>query len=134
MARPATGAAQENPLQIYAVADGDSAREASVCGHVVFMKLYVGIPFDRMLRKYPAHMALRTRGSTPLNTFKVESVTGDIGTSRRAVRPDISRMHSVREISPLGGMKRIRVAEMTLGTGDIGSPSRKIIPVTIGAR
>ena len=123
MARPATGAAQENPLQIYAVAHRDSARKASVGSNVVFMKLYVGIPRDRMLRKYSAHMALRTRGSTPLNTLKVESVTGDIGTSRRAVRPDISRMHSVREISPLGGMNRLRIPEVTLGAGNMCSPA-----------
>jgi hypothetical protein len=51
MARSTTGAAQENSLQICAVAHGDSARRASVGSDVVFMKLYVGIPFDRMLRK-----------------------------------------------------------------------------------
>ena len=133
MAGSATGAAQENPFQIRAMAYGDSARRASVGTHVVFMKLDVGIPCDRMLRIYPAHMALRTRRSTPLNTLKVGSVTVDIGAGRRAVYLDIIPVQGVREISPLGGMKRIRVAEMTLGTGDIGSPSRKIIPVTVGA-
>jgi hypothetical protein len=121
MARSATGAAQENPLQIYAVAHGDSARKASVGSNVVFMKLYVGIPFDRMLGKYPAHMALRTRRSTPLNTPKIGSVTGDVGTGRRAVRLDISPVQSVGEISPQDGMNRFRVAEMTLGAGDMGS-------------
>ena len=85
MAGSATGAAQENPFQIRAVAHGDSARGASVGTHVVFMKLDVGIPGDRMLRIYPAHMALRTRRSTPLNTIKVGSVTVDIGAGRRAV-------------------------------------------------
>jgi hypothetical protein len=123
MARSATGAAQENPLQICAMAHGDSARKASVGSNVVFMKLYVGIPCDRMLRKYSAHMALRARRPTPLNTLKVESVTGDIGTSRRAVRPDISRMQSVREISPMGGMNRLRIPEVTLGAGDMCSPA-----------
>ena len=64
-------------------------------------------------------MALRTRGSTPLNTLKIESVTGDIGTGRGAILFDFSRVQGVREISPLGGMDRLRVAEMTLGTGDM---------------
>ena len=119
MARSATGAAQENPLQICAVAHGDSARRASVRSNVVFMKLYVGIPFDKMLRKDPAHMALRTRRSAPPNTVQTGSVTGDIGTGRRTVQLDIYRMQGVREISPLGGMNRFRVAEMTLGARDI---------------
>ena len=48
MAGSATGAAQENPLQICAVAHGDSARRASVRGNVVFMKQYICIPSGRM--------------------------------------------------------------------------------------
>jgi hypothetical protein len=121
MARSATEAAQENPLQISAVAHGDPARRASVGSNVVSMKLYVGIPFNRMLRKDPAHMALRTRRATPLNTLKVESVTSDIGTGRRTLLPDISCVQGIREISPQGGMNRFRVAEMTLGAGDMCS-------------
>jgi hypothetical protein len=121
VARSATGAAQENPLQICAVAHGDSAREASVGSDVVLMKLYVGIPFDWMLGKYSAHMALRTRRPTPLNTVKILSVTGDIGTGRGTVLLDISRMQGVGEISPHCGMNRFRIAEMTLGAGDMCS-------------
>jgi len=121
MARSAAGAAQENPLQISAVAHGDSARSASVGSDVVFMKLYIGIPFDNMLRKYSAHMALRAGGSTPLNPLKVESVTSDIGTGRGAILLDFNRVQGVREISPLGGMNRFRVTEMALGTGDMCS-------------
>ena len=80
VAGSATGAAQENPMQISAVAHGDSARRASVGSDVVFMKIYIGFPFDGVLRKYSPHMALRARRSTPLNAFKIGSVTGDIGT------------------------------------------------------
>jgi hypothetical protein len=123
MARAATGAAQENPLQIYAVAHGDSARKAPVGGNVVLMKLYVVIPRNWMLRKYPAHMALRTRRPTPRNTVKVGSMTGDIGTGSGAVQLDISRVQGIREISPLGGMNRFRVAKMTLVAGDMCSPA-----------
>jgi hypothetical protein len=121
MARSATGAAQENPLQICAVAYGDSAREASVGSDVVFMELYVGIPFNWMLGKYSAHMALRTRRSTALNTIKILSVTGGIGTGRCAVLLDISRMQGVGEISPPDGMNRVGVADMALGAGDVRS-------------
>ncbi len=123
MAGIATGAAQENPLKISAVAHGDSARRASVGRDVAFMKLYIGIPFDRMLRKDPPHMALRARGSTPWNTLKIGPVTGNVGTGRCVVLLDISPMEGVREISPEGGMNRVGVAEMTLGTGDMCGPA-----------
>ena len=122
MAGIATGAAQENPLQISAVAHGDSAGRASVGSDVVFMKLYIGIPFDGMLRKDSPHMALRARRSTPLNALKIGSVTGDVGTGRRVILLDISRMQGVGEISPQSGMNRVGVSKMALGTGDICGP------------
>src|SRR5208337_2934122 len=48
MAGSATGAAQEHPLQICAMAHGDSARSASVRGDVVSMEQYICIPSGRM--------------------------------------------------------------------------------------
>ena len=133
MAGSATGTAQENPLQVRAVAHGESARSASIGGDVVFMSFYIVIPFDRMLRKNPAQMALRTRGAAPLNPVKVGSMTVDVGTAIRAVQLDIGRVQGVGEMSPLEGMDRLLVAKMTLGTGDTSSPSFKIIPMAIGA-
>ena len=133
MAGSATGAAQEHPLQICAMAHGDSARGASVRGDVVSMGLYIVTPCDRMLRKYSAQMALRTRGSTPLDPVKVGSMTVNVGTASRAVQFDIVSMQSVSEISPLDRMDRLLVAEMTLGAGDTCSPPGKIIPMAIGA-
>jgi hypothetical protein len=44
MARSATGAAQEDSLQLCAMAHGDSTGSASVGSKVVFIKLYIGIP------------------------------------------------------------------------------------------
>ena len=93
----------------------------------------VGIPGDRMLRKYPAHMALGTRRATPRNSFKGRSMTVDVGAGVRAVQIDIGRVQGVGEMSPLDGMNRFLVAEVTLGAGDsCGSPG-KIIAVAIGA-
>ena len=133
MAGSATGAAQENPFQIRAVAHGDAARRGSVRAYVVSMKHDIRIPFDRMLRSWPAQMALRTRRSTPLNPFKVGSVTGNVGAASRAVQFGIASVQGVGKISPLDRMDRLLVAEMTLRTGDIGSPPGKIIPMAIGA-
>ena len=77
-------------------------------------------------------MALRTRGSTPLNPVKVGSMTVDVGTAIRAVEVDIGPVQGVGEISPLDRMDRLLVAEMTLGAGDTCSPPGKIIPMAIG--
>ena len=104
MAGTATGAAQENSLQICAVAHGESARSASVSGNVVFMSLYIVIPFDRMHRINPTHMALGTRRSTPLNPLKIDSMTVDVGTASCAVQFDKGPVQGVGEISPLERM------------------------------
>ena len=93
----------------------------------------VGIPGDRMLRKYPAHVAFRTRRAAPRNPFKGRSMTVDVGTGSRSVQVNVGRVQGVGEISPLDGMNRFLVAKVTLGAGDICSPPGKIIPVAIGA-
>jgi hypothetical protein len=118
MARCASGAAQENPLQIGAVAHGISARSGPVRTNVIFMEGYVVIPGGRMNRRWAAQMALRTGRSRPRNTLKVSPVAVDIGTGRRSVRPDIDPVQGVRKISPPDGMNRVRIAEVALGAGD----------------
>ena len=83
--------------------------------------------------KNPAHMALGTRRSTPLNPFKVGSMTVDVGTAGRAVQLDKIGVQGVGEISPLKRMNGRLVAEVTLRAGDTCSPALKIVPVAIGA-
>ena len=68
------------------------------------MKLYVGIPFHRMHRINPAHMALGTGWSTSPYTIKVGSMTAGIGTISRAVQFDVIPVQGVGEIPPEDGM------------------------------
>ena len=58
----------------------------------------------------------------------------DIGTGGCAVLADICVVQGVGEIPPLEGMNRLRVAEMTLGAGDVRSRAGQIVPVTDGTR
>ena len=119
MAHGASGAAQENPLQICSVAHGIPARSASVGSNVVSMNDYVVIPGDRMKRIDPAEMALGTRRSRPPNTIQRGSVAVRIGTGSRAIYLGVIPVQSVCKISPLDGMNRVLIAEVALGAGNL---------------
>jgi len=79
-------------------------------------------------------MALRTGWPASGDAREVCTVAGHIGTTGGTVQPDVVAMERIGEIPPLHGMKRILVAKVALGAGDLGNPAQKVGPMTISTR
>ncbi len=94
----------------------------------------VAYPTAGVDRGRAANMALRTGWPASGDPREVCTVAGTIGTTGGTVQPDVVAMERIGEIPPLHGVKRILIAKVALGAGDLGNPAQKVRPMTIGTR